>query len=145
MEGSFSVILDQEEDYRFRVDFGNSELIVDEPPPLGAGTGPNASRMLAASVANCLSASLVFCLKKFRQDVKGVRTTASGTLVRNEKGRLRVGEIEVVIRLDSNYEHLDRCLTQFEDFCVVTASVRAGIPVRVRVEDREGNLLHESR
>lgn len=145
MEGSFSVILDQEEDYRFRVDFGNSELIVDEPPPLGAGTGPNASRMLAASVANCLSASLVFCLKKFRQDVKGVRTTASGTLVRNEKGRLRVGEIEVVIRLDSNYEHLDRCLMQFEDFCVVTASVRAGIPVRVRVEDREGSLLHESR
>ncbi|MHB1301732.1 MAG: OsmC family protein [Burkholderiales bacterium] len=144
MEGGFSVTLDQEEDYRFRVDFGNSELIVDEPPPLGAGTGPNASRMLAASVANCLSASLIFCLKKFRQDVKGVKTTASGTLIRNEKGRLRVGEIEVVIRLESNYEHLDRCLAQFEDFCVVTASVRAGIPVRVRVEDGEGNLLHES-
>ena len=144
MEGSFSVILDQEEDYRFRVDFGNSDLLVDEPPPLGKGSGPNASKMLASAVANCLSASLVFCLKKFRQDVKGVKTTASGTLIRNEKGRLRVGEIEVVIRLESNYEHLDRCLAQFEDFCVVTASVRAGIPVRVRVEDREGNLLHES-
>ena len=144
MEGAFSVTLDQEEDYRFRVDFGNSELIVDEPPPLGKGKGPNASRMLAASVADCLSASLVFCLKKFGQDVKGVKTTASGTLVRNEKGRLRIGSIEVSIRLASNYDHLDRCLAQFEDFCVVTASVREGIPVRVRVEDGEGNLLHES-
>ncbi len=144
MEGAFSVTLDQEEDYRFRVDFGNSELIVDEPPPLGAGTGPNASRMLAASVANCLSASLVFCLKKFGNEVEGMKTKASGTLVRNEKGRLRIGKIDVEIRLPEDYDHLDRCLLQFEDFCVVTASVRQGIPVSVRAFGKDGNLLHES-
>lgn len=144
MEGSFSVILDQEEDYRFRVDFGNSDLLVDEPPPLGKGSGPNASKMLASAVANCLSASLVFCLKKFGNPVEGVKTTAAGTLVRNEKGRLRIGKIDVEIRLNADYEHLDRCLLQFEDFCVVTASVRTGIPVSVRVLGKEGDLLHES-
>lgn len=140
----FSVELNQAENYRFRVDFGNSELVVDEPPPLGEGAGPNASRMLAAAVADCLSASLVFCLKKFKQEVKGVKTTATGTLVRNEKGRLRVGKIDVEIRLSADYVHIDRCLMQFEDFCVVTASVRAGIPVGVKVFGMEGNLLHES-
>lgn len=144
MEGGFSVELTEIGNYRFRVDFGNAELVVDEPPPLGEGAGPNASRMLAAAVANCLSASLVFCLRKFKNEVENVRTSASGTLVRNEKGRLRIGSMTVEIRLDADYDHLDRCLQQFEDFCVVTASVRQGIPVSVRVFGKEGNLLHES-
>ncbi len=144
MEGAFSVTLDQEEDYRFRADFGNSDLLVDEPPPLGKGSGPNASKMLASAVANCLSASLVFCLKKFGNEVEGMKTKASGILVRNEKGRLRIGQIDVEIKLPEDYEHTDRCLLQFEDFCVVTASVRQGIPVSVRVFGKDGNLLHES-
>ncbi len=144
MDSGFSIELEEIRDYEFRVDFGASELLVDEPPPLGQGHGPNASRLLAAAVANCLSASLVFCLKKFRQNVSGVKTKASVTLARNDKGRLRIGKIAVEIRLDAKYEHLDRCLAQFEDFCVVTASVRAGIPVEVRVVDSAGKLLHES-
>ncbi len=144
MEGDFSIELEEIEAYLFHVDFGNSELLVDEPPPLGQGKGPNASRLLTAAVANCLSASLLFCLKKFRQEAGGMKTTAKTSLIRNEKGRLRIGGIEVMIRLAASYEHLDRCLSQFEDFCVVTASVRAAIPVTVRVYDPEGKLLHES-
>ena len=144
MEGSFSVELEQIGNYRFRADFGNSELFVDEPPPLGEGSGPNASRVLATAVANCLSASLIFCLEKFRNEVEGLKTRATGTLVRNEKGRLRIGRMDVEIRLDGDYDHVDRCLAQFEDFCVVTASVRQGIPVGVKVYDRHGLLLHES-
>ena len=144
MEGGFSIELEEVEGYLFNVDFGNTELLVDEPPPLGEGKGPNASRLLTAAVANCLSASLTFCLRKFKQEVSGMKTTAKTNLTRNEKGRLRIGSIEVSIRLAENYDHLDRCLAQFEDFCVVTASVRQGIPVKVRVLDFEGNILHES-
>jgi hypothetical protein len=40
--------------------------------------------------------------------------------------------------------HLDRCAQQFEDSCVVTESVRRGIPVRVRVLDRDGLTVHEA-
>lgn len=144
MEEGFTIELDEVEDYRFRVDFGASELFVDEPVPLGNGSGPNASRLLAAAVGNCLSASLIFCLRKFKNEVNGLKTKVHVTPARNEKGRLRIGRIAVEIRLASQYEHLDRCLAQFEDFCVVTASVRAGIPVEVRVIDIDGNLLHES-
>ena len=64
---SFTLVMEQQHDYRFLVDFGQegmAPLVVDEPPPLGLGEGPNPSRLLATSVGNCLSASLLFCLRK---------------------------------------------------------------------------------
>jgi uncharacterized OsmC-like protein len=38
-------------------------------------------------------------------------------------------------------EHLERVLASFEDYCTVTASVRAGIPVEVQVVDGTGKRL----
>ena len=40
--------------------------------------------------------------------------------------------------------HQQRCLEQFEDFCVVTESVRRGIPVAVTVVDAVGKVVHEA-
>jgi hypothetical protein len=39
-------------------------------------------------------------------------------------------------------QHLDRVLAQFEDFCVVTESVRQGITVDVNVYDANGQIVH---
>ena len=144
----FSVELEQREGYEFVVRFDRpkgAELVLDEPPPLGAEHGPNAARLIAAAVANCLSASLVFCLRgKFKQNVGPIRAMATGTLERNEKGRQRIAGLDVVISLAEKKEeipHLDRCLQQFEDFCIVTESVRRGIPVSVTVVDEAGAEL----
>jgi uncharacterized OB-fold protein len=38
-------------------------------------------------------------------------------------------------------EHLDRVLTQFEDFCTVASSVSQGVPVRIVVRDADGQQL----
>jgi hypothetical protein len=38
-------------------------------------------------------------------------------------------------------EHLERVLASFEDFCTVTQSVKAGIPVSVSVFDAHGAQL----
>jgi hypothetical protein len=67
-----------------------------------------------------------------------------GEIVRNDKGRLRIGRFDVTIRLAENaaaLPHLERCLAQFEDFCVVTESVRHGIAVGVKVVDASGGEL----
>ena len=141
----FSVELEQRGGYEFVVRFDRpkgAELVLDEPPPLGAEHGPNAARLVAAAVANCLSASLVFCVRgKFKQNIGPIRAMATGTLERNEKGRARIAALDVVLSLAEKKEgipHLDRCLQQFEDFCVVTESVRRGIPVSVKVVDEAG-------
>jgi len=149
MADTFSVALERLDGYRFRAEFGDgiAPLVVDESPPLGQNAGPNPSRLLATALADCLSASLVFCLGKSRIEPLTLRTTATGTLVRNEKKRLRIGRIDVVLVLELAPADLDRartCLGLFEDFCVVTASVRAGLPVGVRVESPAGELLHAS-
>ena len=44
--------------------------------------------------------------------------------------------------MPSVLQHLDRCMAQFEDFCVVTESIRHGIPVDVEVVDAAGRPLH---
>lgn len=142
---TFTVSLEQQEGFEFRVRFdwpAAAELRLDEPEPLGAGRGPNAARLVVAAVANCLAASFVFCMRtKFRQNPGPVRARALGRLERNARGRYRIAGIEVEIALAEALgaiPHQQRCVEQFEDFCVVTQSVRAGIPVSVRVVDAAG-------
>ncbi|MET0009658.1 MAG: OsmC family protein [Candidatus Thiodiazotropha sp. 6PLUC9] len=148
--GKFTIHLEQEEDYAFRVKFDLKkapDIIMDEPPPLGERNGPNASRMLAAAAANCLSASLMFCLAKEYVPSNDVSTEVTCTMVRNDKKRIRVGRLDV--RITAGDELLsskksERCLSLFEDFCVVTASLRDGIPVGVEVVNQAGELLHKA-
>jgi organic hydroperoxide reductase OsmC/OhrA len=136
----FSVDLELREGYRFGVDFDQDwvpTLQVDEPAPLGAGDGPNAKLLLAAAVGNCMSSSLLFCLRRARVEVVGLRTRVSGTVVRNPQGRLRIGELRVSLLPTLSPEDAARsarCMELFQDFCVVGESVRQGIPLRVEVE-----------
>jgi uncharacterized OsmC-like protein len=144
MEKEFSVSMELVDNYRFLVDFGSyGELVSDEPEPLGEGQGPNPSRILAASVANCLAASLMFALRKFKDEPGKVSAEVKGHLDRVD-GRWRIVSMDVDIKLgnaSATLSHLERALEQFEDFCVVTQSVRKGIDVNVKVEDSDGKLV----
>jgi uncharacterized OsmC-like protein len=137
----FTVFVDQVRDYEFRVRFdkdGMSDLIMDEPPPLGRDAGPNPARILAASIASCLSASLLFCARRARVELGPIHTEVKMQMVRNQDKRLRVGKVEVVIDphlREAEKEKARRCLEIFEDFCLVTQSVRQGIDVAVEVKD----------
>ena len=138
------ITLEQEEDYSFRIRFDDTtiaDLMTDEPAPLGKGEGPNPTRLLVSAVANCLSASLLFALRKFRNTPGRLVTHATAELVRNEQGRLRVGHIHADIQLaeaGTAHASLERILAQFENFCVVTESVRHGIEVSVSITDADG-------
>ena len=145
---TFALRLERLQNYEFKAQFDWEHLpplLVDESEPLGQRKGPNPSRLLALAVGNCLSASLLFCLNKAKMQVGDIRTDVRGELKRNDKGRLRVGKIEVRIAVkleDGQYDRINRCLDLFEDYCVVTASVRQGIPVNVIVTDPAGKELY---
>ena len=144
MADSFTIELQQQQGYDFKVQFGGDlpAWDLDEPPPTGTGRGPNASRALAAAVAHCLSASLLFCLAKSHRSGDGINATATCSFTRNDQGRLRIGGIDVRVTLPT--EDTGRCLELFEDYCVVTESVRRGIPVQVTVTDAKGEVRHRS-
>jgi organic hydroperoxide reductase OsmC/OhrA len=146
-ELSFDITLEQVSDFEFRVRFDDSaipNLTTDETSPLGRDAGPNPSRLMAVAVANCLCASLLFALRKYKNSPGTLGAKAKLTMTRNEHGRLRITHIGVDLQLAEKaevIEHLDRVLAQFEDFCIVTQSVRQGIKVDVSVRDGEGTPL----
>ena len=140
-----TVRLTQLSSYQFAVQMERSEwtMTMDEPPPLGEGRGPDATRLLAAAVGHCLSASLLFCLQKARVSTSGVTTEVQASVRRNERGRWRIEALNVGVQvagLDAAQQAaFDRCRSLFEDFCIVTASIRQGIPVTVDVRPLEGD------
>lgn len=151
VSSEFTLEVEQTEDYAFRVRFDKEQfapLLLDEPVPLGKESGPNASRILAAAVGNCLSASLLFCARKGRIGIGPIRTQVRAQLAKNERGRLRVVGLHVEIdpRIpEAEKQNALRCLDLFEDYCVVTQSVRQGIPVEVSVKGLEELRISSSR
>ncbi len=146
MAEQVSVTVTRQDKYRFLVDFGPgiAKTVADEPPPIGDGAGPSPSQLLAAAVANCLTSSLLFALGKFKEDPGHPTTAVTCEFSRNERGRLRVTGMKVTITLGTAPEalrHLDRALSEFEDFCTVSQSVRAGIPFTVTVKSPDGRVL----
>ena len=144
-ESRFSVDLTLQEGYRFAVAFGQegvADLVVDEPAPLRRrAPAPTPARLLAAAVANCMSASLLFCLRlpPIHVDVAEMHATVEGEMVRNERGRMRIGALRVRLSpggLDSGPSSSARLADSeiFEDFCTVGQSVRQGIDVSVVVD-----------
>jgi uncharacterized OsmC-like protein len=143
----FSLSLERLAGYEFETRFDWERvppLLLDEPEPLGGAGGPNASRLIGAAVGNCLSASLVFCLEKAKQRVKSIRADVEGTSRRNQAGRLRLAQLDVHITVDVEVDQpkrIERCLALFEDYCVVTASIKKGVQVNVLVTDPQGTEL----
>ena len=135
-----TIRMEQVEDYEFRIRFGAEglpDLIMDEAPPVGRLRGPSPSRLLAAAIGNCLCASLLYCARRARVELGPIEAEVRMQMVRNEEKRLRVGRVEVVIEPhlpEAQREKARRCLEIFEDFCVVTQSVRQGMDVSVEVK-----------
>ena len=140
------VRLTQVQDYQFNIEFGGAVpvLVCDEPAPLGAGIGPSPVQLLAAAVGNCLSDSLLFALRKFKQAPDPIHCEVVAEVGRNAENRLRVLGMQVRLTLGvpaDQLQHLDRVLSQFEAFCTVTQSVGAGIAITVQVFDSAGVSL----
>ena len=147
-EKTITVYLQQQSDYRFEIHFDDNMPVLtsDEPAPLGTGTGPSPVQLLCAAVGNCLSDSLLFAFRKFKQAPEPIHCEVQAQLGRNEQGRVRVLKIATKMKLGvaaAQLENVERVLTQFEEFCTVSQSVGQGIPIHTRVLDLNGVILKE--
>src|SRR5579872_5155178 len=134
MPGDVMVSIRQEADYRFANQFadGAPMVYVDEAPPFG----PSPTQLLGAAIGNCLTASLLFALRKYHLDAEPLSAEVDVSVGRNADNRYRVARMTVRLKLGApaaGLAHLQRVLDQFEEFCTVTQSVRQGIPVDVEV------------
>jgi organic hydroperoxide reductase OsmC/OhrA len=146
MSEQVSVTITRQDKYRFLVDFGGAipDTVADLPPPLGDGAGPSPEHLLAAAVANCMASSFLFAHAKYKEDPGRLAATVSCEIGRNDKNRVRITALNVAITLGVAPEtlgHLERTLAQFEDFCTVSQSVQAGIPLHVSVKGPDGRVL----
>jgi len=129
-------------DYEFIAEFPDlpkpASFALDEPAPLGNDDGPNAAAVLGAAIGDCLAASLAFCLQKSRVSLDHLEADVVTHVGRNDAGKLRIVGIDVELNPevdDADAGRLRRCERLFEDFCIVTQSVRQGIPINVHVTE----------
>jgi uncharacterized OsmC-like protein len=140
----FSLEMELVDKFQFNVKFDIPEmpdLITDEPIKTGGeGKGPNPSRLVGTAVANCLSASLLHCLRRSKVDVEGIKAEVNGLITRNDEGLLRIKKIDVTLkpRLGSpdDEKKFERCKSIFEKYCIVTDSLRQGLAINVDVEPK---------
>lgn len=136
-EMKFSVEIEFIDKMEFKVKFDvpKHELILDETKEVGGDEkGPSASRLLASAIGNCLSASLIFCMRKSKIEFSALKTFVNGKIERDENGLLRIKEINVELLpklKNEDLEKLNKCKEIFEKYCIVTESVRKGIKVNV--------------
>ena len=145
-EPRVTVRLTQRSDYQFDNHFGADVpvLLADEPAPLGQGQGPSPVQLLCAAVGNCLSASLLFSLRKLKQESGTLGCEIDAEVGRSADKRLRVLTMQARLSLGvagESITHLERVLASFEDYCTVTGSVRAAVTLEVQVVDSTGKRL----
>jgi organic hydroperoxide reductase OsmC/OhrA len=106
--------------------------------PWAGDLAPSPSRLLAAAMGHCLASGLLCSARKAGLSHGPIHAKVHTQIAPNEHGFQRVVEVEVEI--DPNVsqaekEQAARCMESFEDFSIVTQSVREGIDVSVRVKD----------
>ncbi len=142
MEKEFVIRMEQIADMQFKTTFDKEnfpELLFDEPPsvPGGKGEYPNASRVIAAAVANCLSASMQFCMIKSHVEVHGMETVVKATIDRNDAGYWRIKKLDVDMTVknrdmdENTIKKFERCKERFFNYCIVSASIKEGIEINV--------------
>ncbi|MHC1591434.1 MAG: OsmC family protein [Candidatus Helarchaeales archaeon] len=139
------VHLELEKEMIFRCDMGImkvEECYIDETNQEAIDKwGPDPTKLIAAAVLGCLSASFIFCLQKKKLTIEDFSGDATVVIARNEHDLLRIKEINVKLKPKTDdpaiKKRIEQCKKIFERYCTVTESVRAGIPVNVDIQSSE--------
>lgn len=136
------VSLKQEEEMIYKCNLGEIKmdtLYIDEKHDKNSERiGPSPVKLLALSVLGCLAASFSFCLNKKEFSLSDLLGHAEVTIARNDKHLWRVKKIDVRIspKIDTPElrKRADQCAKFFEQYCIISESLRNGIEVNLELE-----------
>lgn len=134
--------LTQEEEMLFKCELGSlkmENLYIDEKSEKNSEKlGPSPVKLLGLSVLGCLAASFSFCLQKNNFSLTDLTGNAEVTIARNNKGFWRVNKIDIEIfpQIDSPKmrKRADQCSKFFEQYCIISESLRTGFEVNVKLK-----------
>ncbi|MHA1785753.1 MAG: OsmC family protein [Candidatus Helarchaeota archaeon] len=124
-------------------------LICDEPPEFhGDDTGISSIEYLLVAIGACQGTSFGFAIDKYDAKIKNIEIDVDGEMhhidrkgnLDPEKGLLRLIKIEITFFIEpsdyseENLENIDMAFRAYKKYCVVTESVRRGIPSALSYE-----------
>lgn len=131
-----------EEGMIFKCDLGQikmNDLFIDEQNKKSINKiGPNPSKLLALSVLACLAGSFTFCVQKNNSLLSDIEGKAIITSKRNEEGFWRLKKIDITLnpKIDNPKmrKRVDQCQKNFEQFCIISESIREGIDININLD-----------
>lgn len=111
------------------------KFYMDELQPVGEDSAPNPADYLLVSVGGCIASSFLYSALKFSIPLKKLQVKVRGEYVR-KNNRIRVGKINVELHIDldvekTSYEDLELCVNAFRKYCIISESVKEGIPMDI--------------
>jgi osmotically inducible protein OsmC len=126
-----------------RVQLGNSVSVpvAGATSLAGAGTGANPEELLLAATAACFLNTWAIFLRKLAIPYSDPSLTASCEVGPDPAGGFRVTGVSLRARvpasvLASQRAQVEKTLSLAEKYCIVSKVVRAGVPMKVEIEER---------
>ncbi|MBS7246684.1 MAG: OsmC family protein [Candidatus Jordarchaeales archaeon] len=131
----FEVELNWIKNFLFEVTVnGFPKFHMDELEPVGEDSAPNPADYLLVSVGGCVASSFIYSTLKHGIPLKKLQIKVRGKYTR-KKGMIRVGEVNVELQVDladeSTAKNLESCLNVFRKYCIISESLREGIPINI--------------
>ncbi len=100
--------------------------------------GGEARKLLAAALAECMCSTLYFLLKWAKVDFSVLRAEAVPVTSKDEKGRLYVDRIDLMINLEikgdqDDLKRLSRVENLFKRGCLMSRSIKKGIEINYKI------------
>lgn len=123
-----------------------NKITVDEPKQFhGDDRGPSSLEFLCVGIGGCMGTSLVYCLKRFKATFSELQVNAAAEIHHVPPNRmLRVTALHVDFRItpdpatQDNIDNINECYEHFAKYCVVTQSVKQGIPFDIKLKINDG-------
>ena len=126
-----------------RVQLGNSVSVpvAGATSLAGAGTGANPEELLLAATAACFLNTWAIFLRKLAIPYSDPSLAASCEVGPDPAGGFRVTGVSLRARvpasvLASQRAQVEKTLSLAEKYCIVSKVVRAGVPMKVEIEER---------